>query len=119
LHEEAKNANILIPATHTTPVKCNIQLRNRPYQVIIDSNASVSMIAYKIVKELGLKIEQVSSSLIMSATGNSTRPLGVIRDLPITIDQTTIPIIVEVVYIILYFILLSNDWFKKVEASYN
>ena len=77
------------------------------------------MIAYKVVKELGLKIEQAFSSLIMSATGNSTRPLGVIHDLPITIDQTTISVTVEVVYIILYSILLSNDWFKKVEASYN
>ena len=77
------------------------------------------MIAYKVVKELGLKIEQASSSLIMSATDNSTRPLGVIHDLPITIDQTTISVTVEVVDVTSYFILLGNDWFKKVEASYN
>ena len=119
MHEEAKNANILTSATHTTPVKCNIQLRNKPYQAIIDSSVSVSMIAYKVVKELGLKIKQASSSLIMFATGNSTRPLGVIHDLPITIDQTTIPVTVEVVDVTSYYILFGNDWSKKVKASYN
>ena len=55
----------------------------------------------------------------MSATGNSTRPLEVIHNLPITIDQTTISVTVEVVDVTSYSILLSNDWSKKVEASYN
>ncbi|HEY1247838.1 MAG TPA: retrotransposon gag family protein, partial [Nitrososphaera sp.] len=33
----------------TTPVKCNVQLKNRPYQAIIDSGASISMIAHRVV----------------------------------------------------------------------
>ncbi|CAG8808342.1 4902_t:CDS:2, partial [Dentiscutata erythropus] len=36
LYEEAKKTDLL-PTSHTTPVKCNIRLRNRPYQAIIDS----------------------------------------------------------------------------------
>ncbi|CAG8828971.1 21698_t:CDS:1, partial [Dentiscutata erythropus] len=36
LNEETKKTDLL-PTSHTTPVKCNIHLRNRPYQAIIDS----------------------------------------------------------------------------------
>ena len=77
------------------------------------------MIAHRVVKELGLKIDQVSSSLIVAATGNSTRPLGIIRDLPVEVDNTIIPIDVEVVDVNSYSLLLGNDWSQKIEANYN
>src|SRR6201988_1087144 len=118
LYEEAKKTDLL-PISHTTPVKCNIRLRNRPYQAIIDSGAAISMIAHQTVKELDLKIEQASTSLIVTATGTSTRPLGIIRDLPVEIEGVTIPITVEVVPATSYSLLLGNDWSKKVGASYN
>ena len=105
--------------TYTTPVKCNVQLNQKPYQAIIDSGASISMIAHKVVQDLGLKIEQASTSLIISATGTSARPLGIIRDLPVEIDGATVPITVEVVPATSYSLLLGNDWSKKIEASYN
>src|SRR5260364_373398 len=82
LYEEAKTANLIQTPAHTTPVQCNVQLNQKPYQAVIDSGASISMIAHKVVQDLGLKIEQ-ASSLIISATGTSARPLGVIRDLPV------------------------------------
>ena len=47
----------ITPEPTTTPVKCNIKIRNRPYQAIVDSGASISMIAHKVVQELGLRIE--------------------------------------------------------------
>ena len=119
LYEEAKNANLIQLPTHTTPVKCNIWLRNRPYQAIIDSGAAISMIAHQTVKELGLKIEQASTSLIVTATGTSIWPLGIIRNLPAEIEGMTIPITVEVVPATSYSLLLGNDWSKKVGASYN
>src|SRR6185437_5322970 len=61
LYEEAKNANLVQTPAYTTPVKCNVSLRNKPYQAIIDSGASISMIAHKTVKELRLTIEQTSN----------------------------------------------------------
>ena len=77
------------------------------------------MIAHKVVQELGLEIEQASTSLIISATGTSSRPLGIIKDLPVQIEGITVPITVEVVAATSYSLLLGNDWSKKVEASYN
>jgi len=77
------------------------------------------MIAHKVVQELGLEIEQASTSLIISATGTFSRPLGIIRDLPVQIEGITVPITVEVVTATSYSLLLGNDWSKKVEANYN
>ena len=119
LYEEAKNANLVQTPAYTTPVKCNVSLQNKPYQAIIDSGASISMIAHKAVKELGLTIEKASNSLIVPAVGTSTRPLGIIKDLPIEIDHITIPLTVEVVDTTSYSLLLGNDWNQKVEANYN
>ena len=66
--------NVNFNQTYTTPVKCNIRIRNQPYQAIIDSGASVSMISYEIIKNLGLKIDTFLTSLIVSTTGPSVRP---------------------------------------------
>ena len=118
-HLAQQPINHQTPSNFTTPVKCNVQIRNRPYQAIIDSGASISMIAHRVVKELGLKIDQTSSSLIVAATGNSTRPLGIIRDLPVEVDNTVIPVDVEVVDVNSYSLLLGNDWSQKIEANYN
>ena len=63
---EPSSNNSTQPSTYTTPVKCNIKIRNKFYSAIINSGAS--MISYQIVKELGLKIDTCSSSLIVSAT---------------------------------------------------
>src|SRR5207237_4328255 len=96
-----------------------MQIKSQLYQAIIDSGAAVSMIAHSVVKELGLKIEHASNSLIVSAVGTSTRPLGIIRDLPIEIEGARIPITVEVVPATSYSLLLGNDLSKKINANYN
>src|SRR6185437_10346945 len=106
-------------SAHTTPVKCNVKINQKPREAIIDSGASISMIAHQLVQDLGLKIEQASLSLIIPATGTPSRPLEIIRDLLIEIDGVIIPITVEVVPATSYSLLLGNDWSKKVEASYN
>jgi len=106
---EPSSNNSTQPSTYTTPVKCNIKIRNKFYSAIIDSSASISMISYQIVKELGLKIDTCSSSLIVSATGPSIRPLGIIKDLLIEIEGITIPIDIEVMDATSYSLLLGND----------
>ena len=68
---------------------------------------------------MGLKIEEPSQSLIVVATGTTSRPLEIICNLPIKIQERTIPIDVEVVPATSYSLLLGNDWSRKVEANYN
>ncbi|CAG8743276.1 1150_t:CDS:1, partial [Racocetra persica] len=102
-----------------TPVKYYIDIQDYTYPAIIDSRASVSMILHQTVKKLNFKIEELSKSLIVTATGTTSRPLRIIRNLPIRIQDWLIPLDIEVVPATSYFILLRNDWSKKVEANYN
>ena len=106
--EEQTPTNQKQISSYITPVKYNIKLRNRPYQAIIDSGAAISMISHQVVKELGLKIKAPSTSLIISATGPSTRPLGIIKDLSVEIKGVIIPLDVEVMSATSYFLLLDN-----------
>src|SRR5207237_3202241 len=106
---ELSSNNSTQPSTYTTSVKCNIKIRNKSYLAIINSGASISMISYQIVKELELKIDTCSSSLIVSATGPSIRPLGIIKDLSIEIKGITISIDIEVIDATSYSLLLGND----------
>ena len=96
-------------STYTILVKCNIKIRNKFYSAIIDSSTSISMISYQIIKELGLKINTCSSSLIVSATGPSIRPLKIIKNLSIEIEGTTISIDIKVMDTISYSFLLGNN----------
>src|SRR6185437_12360805 len=118
LIDEPKTTQIQTP-TYTIPVKCNIKLNGKPYYAVIDSGAAISMISNQVVRELGLKIEAPSSSLIVLATGPSVRPLGIIKNLPIEIEGTIIPMDVEVMNATSYSLLLGNDWSQKVDASYS
>ena len=106
---EPSSNNSTQPSTYTISVKCNIKIRNKFYSAIIDSGASISMISYQIVKELGLKIDTCSSSLIVLATGPSIRPLEIIKDFSIEIEGITIPIDIEVMDVISYSLFLGND----------
>jgi hypothetical protein len=107
------------PINYITPVKCYIDIQDQTLPAIIDSGAAVSMISHQTVKDLGLKIEEPSTSLIVAATGTTSRPLGIIRNLPIRVQGKLIPLDVEVVPATSYSLLLGNDWSKKVEANYN
>ena len=109
MYEEAKTANLIQTSAHTTPVKCNVKINQKPREAIIDSGASISMIAHQLVQDLGLKIEQASLSLIIPATGTPSRPWRIIQDLLIEIDGVIIPITVEIVPATSYLLLLGND----------
>ena len=67
------------------------------------------MILYQIVKELGFKIDTCFSSLIVSATGPSIRPLGIIKNLFIEIEEITIFIDIELIDTTSYFFFLDNN----------
>jgi hypothetical protein len=103
----------------TTALKCNVLVGSYTVPTIVDSGAAISIITRDAMEQLGYDIEEASKSIILPATGERTQPLGVIRDLPITIQGQTIPIDVEVVEAATYSLLLGNNWLMKAGASYN
>ncbi|RHZ53015.1 hypothetical protein Glove_452g36 [Diversispora epigaea] len=103
----------------TTALKCNVAVGVYTVPTIVDSGAAISIITRDAMKQLGYEIEEASKSIILPATGKKTQPLGVIHDLPITIQGQTIPINVEVIDAATYSLLLENNWLMKANASYN
>jgi hypothetical protein len=103
----------------TTALKCNVSVGDYTVPTIVDSGAAISIITCDAMEQLGYEIEEASKSIILPATGVKTQPLGIIRDLPITIQGQTIPIDVEVIDAATYSLLLGNNWLMKANASYN
>ncbi|RHZ87058.1 hypothetical protein Glove_41g152 [Diversispora epigaea] len=87
----------------TTALKCNVAVGVYTVPTIVDSGAAISIVTCDAMEQLGYEIEEASKSIILSATGKKTQPLGVIRDLPITIQDQIIPIDVEVIDAATYF----------------
>ena len=77
------------------------------------------MILHQVVKNLELKINFSSSSLIISATGPLVWPIGIIKNLLIKIKGTTISLNIKVILAFFYSLLLENNWFQKVDTIYN
>ncbi|CAG8626277.1 36445_t:CDS:1, partial [Racocetra persica] len=73
------------------PVKCYIDIQDHTYFAIIDSKASVSMILHQTIKELDLKIKILSKSLIVAATGTTSRSFEIIKNLLIRIQSQLYP----------------------------
>ncbi|RHZ65922.1 hypothetical protein Glove_310g40 [Diversispora epigaea] len=103
----------------TTALKCNVAVGVYTVPTIVDSGVAISIVTHDAMEQLGYEIEEASKSIILPATGKKTQPLGVIRDLPITIQGQTIPIDVEVIDAATYSLLLENNWLIKANASYN
>ncbi|RHZ86625.1 hypothetical protein Glove_48g209 [Diversispora epigaea] len=103
----------------TTALKCNVAVGVYTVPTIVDNGAAISIVTRDAMEQLGYEIEEASKSIILPATGKKTQPLGVIRDLPITIQGQTIPIDVEVIDAATYSLLLGNNWLMKANASYN
>src|SRR6185436_8371816 len=102
-----------------TSLKCAIDIDGYTVPAIVDSGAAVSMITRDTMEQLGYSIDEPSNSVILPAVGKSTRPLGVVRDFPVTVAGYTIPIDVEVTEATTYTLILGNNWLLKANGNYN
>jgi hypothetical protein len=102
-----------------TSLKCAIDIDGYTVPAIVDSGAAVSMITRDTMEQLGYSIDEPSNSVILPAVGEGTRPLGVIRDFPVTVAGYTIPVDVEVTEATTYTLILGNNWLLKANGNYN
>jgi hypothetical protein len=101
---------IVKPNQHTTAMQCELMVGKEPVTVIIDSGAATSIITQKLMKKLGHKISAPSRIVVVTTNGTKVKPLGVIKDFPITINHMRIPTHVEVLESPENLLLLGNDW---------
>ena len=63
----------------TITVRCNLSIRGKNIEVIVDSGAATNIITNKLRKKLGIKIEEPSKTIFTMANGKKTASLGKTR----------------------------------------
>src|SRR6185437_68222 len=98
-------------------MRWHLNIRGQPVVAILDSGAAVSIITAKLMKRVGLKINQYSKTIIVTANGAREKALGSITDVKITLQDIVIPIDLQVIESKDETLLLGTDWFNKSRAN--
>ena len=96
---------------------CIAQIDNQWTQLILDSGSSGSVITKAFMERLGRKADRPLDINMIGILSERKKPLGEIVDLPITIQNATIPINVAISEATGYDILVGNDWLSKCKAT--
>jgi hypothetical protein len=98
---------------------CDATIDNHPIYLIVDTGSTSSVISKSFLDSLGRTIDEPSSINLVDINGGKKRSLGKVKDLPITLKGTTIPITVDVSESKQYTIIVGNDWITKTKAIIN
>src|SRR5919205_3717079 len=102
---------------NVTAMQCELFVGKEPVNAIIDSGAATSIITQKLMKKLGYQITAPLKVVVVTTNGTKVKPLGVIKNFPITINRTKILTTVEVLESPEDLLLLGNDWSLRVGAN--
>lgn len=100
----------------TTAAKCYAKIEGKPIIAVLDSGAAVSIITKKLLDRLQMRIEEKSTTTVITANGTRERTLGKIRNVNVTIKKITIPTTFQVIESRDETLLLGTDWFQRANA---
>jgi len=69
LEENAAFTSIPEEEERTMALRCHIKIKKNPVTAIIDTGAAVSIMTHKLMKKLGLDIDEPSQIIIITANG--------------------------------------------------
>ena len=95
-----------------------VRIANVVEDVILDSEAAVSVITKKKALQLGLDIDPVNT-LNLTAYGSPLGVVGTVKQAPLRIKDAKIPIDLQVVNATEGSILLGMDWFNQYKVCLN
>ena len=96
---------------------CDAYIDGNPIYLIVDTGSTGSLISKKFLDWLGRKIDTPSTINMVDVNGGKKRSLGKVKDLPINIKGTIIPIDVDVSESPNFSILVGNDWLTKTKGT--
>ncbi|CAH1770702.1 14684_t:CDS:2, partial [Entrophospora sp. SA101] len=67
-------------------ITSKVLIDNRETEVIIDTGSGLSVITKQYLDKLGKRIDQESYSQLIDVNGNKTRPLGIAKEILVTLD---------------------------------
>ena len=97
-------------------VHCDAYLDKQLIHLVIDTGSTGSLISKSFLAKLGRTIEEPSNINLVDVNGGKRRSLGKIKNLPINIKGTIIPIDVDVSEAANYSVIVGNDWLTKTKG---
>jgi len=93
----------------TTSAWCEARVGKALIDLVIDTGASGCVVSHDFLKRNDIKIQRQSHISMSDINGVSTKPLGAIDDLPITVDGVVIPAEVDVTEARTYSVIVGMD----------
>ncbi|CAG8559270.1 17916_t:CDS:2 [Gigaspora margarita] len=110
--------NIVQPTNseHTTAAHCYVRIRNNPVVAVLDSGAAMSLMSRRMMEKLNLKIDEPSTTVVVTANGTREHALGKVNNLKLAIRDIMIPTTFQIIESTDNLLLLDMDWFVKARA---
>ena len=104
--------------TINTVVKARVTVCGSPFEAIIDTGASDTVLSHTVVRKLGLMdMMEQSDMSFLTAGGHVEVPMGVLRDLPIGLGSLSLPVDAMVTPANSYNVLVGNDFLRMAAAD--
>ena len=116
--EHTYHAHSSSPRVINTVVKVKVTVLGIPFEAIIDTGASDTVVSHSVVRKLGLmdKLEH-SDVTFVSANGRTESPMGILKELPIGVGNLRLPIDAMVTAADSYDVLVGNDYLRRAQAD--
>ena len=101
-------------------VTCEVAIGAVNFEAVVDSGASNTTISHVIARKLGLLDFMEETSLVFTtSSGETDRPWGLLKGVPLTVGKLTLPLDMCVTGARGYEMLLGNDWLFSAQATLN
>jgi hypothetical protein len=97
-------------------VYCDAYLDGKPIYLIVDTGSTGSLISKVFLDKIGRTIDTPSTVNMVDVNGGKKRSLGKVKQLPINIKGTIIPVDVDVSESASYSVIVGNDWLTKTKG---
>ena len=116
--QRAYHASSSVPCIINTVVQAQVTVLEIPFEAIIDTGASDTVVSHSVVRQLGLmdKLEH-SDVTFLSANGRTETPMGLLKELPIGVGNLRKPIDAMVTAAESYDVLVGNDYLRMAHAD--
>jgi len=100
--------------------KCIVKLGNYELKAIVDTGASGSTVSHVVARRLGLfNFLESAPYNFLTSSGEQHTPMGLLRQLPVTIGEFTLPVDATVTKVESYEMLVGQDWLTPAGAIIN
>ncbi|GBB91667.1 hypothetical protein RclHR1_19010001 [Rhizophagus clarus] len=101
----------------STAMYCDANVKGVKVPLIVDSGAAGSIVAHHFLSQLGVHIDQPSTTSMVNVNGERKIPIGEVLNFPIKVQGIEVPIDMVVTEAETYSVIVGNDWLRKVKAN--